>query len=61
MLKAIHEDEEESIQLGSSLVLSILGTQHQHLYPNILHLVMADGAYQEGGGPPQPATGSNEG
>uniref|UniRef100_A0A8C5BCH7 non-specific serine/threonine protein kinase n=1 Tax=Gadus morhua TaxID=8049 RepID=A0A8C5BCH7_GADMO len=48
-IKAIHEDEEESIELGSSLVLSILGTQHQHLYPNILHLVMADGAYQEGG------------
>ncbi|CAL8392521.1 unnamed protein product [Boreogadus saida] len=46
-IKAIHEDEEESIELGSSLVLSILGTQHQHLYPNILHLVMADGAYQE--------------
>lgn len=48
MLKAIHEDEDENIDLGSSLVLSILGTEHQHLYPNILHLVMADGAYQEG-------------
>lgn len=46
--KAIHEDEDENIALGSSLVLSILGTEHQHLYPNILHLVMADGAYQEG-------------
>ncbi|KAG7277516.1 hypothetical protein CRUP_030678, partial [Coryphaenoides rupestris] len=46
-IKAIHEDEDENIELGSSLVLSILGTQHQHLYPNILHLVMADGAYQE--------------
>lgn len=46
--KAIHEDEDENIDLGSSLVLSILGTEHQHLYPNILHLVMADGAYQEG-------------
>ncbi|KAJ3599819.1 hypothetical protein NHX12_033773 [Muraenolepis orangiensis] len=47
-IKAIHEDEDESIELGSNLVLSILGTQHQHLYPDILHLVMADGAYEEG-------------
>ncbi|XP_029684564.1 serine/threonine-protein kinase Nek1 isoform X2 [Takifugu rubripes] len=47
-IKAIHEDEDENIDQGSSLVLSILGTEHQHLYPNILHLVMADGAYQEG-------------
>ncbi|XP_033477754.1 serine/threonine-protein kinase Nek1 isoform X2 [Epinephelus lanceolatus] len=46
-IKAIHEDEDENIDLGSSLVLRILGTEHQHLYPNILHLVMADGAYQE--------------
>lgn len=46
--QAIHEDEDENIEQGSSLVLSILGTEHQHLYPNILHLVMADGAYQEG-------------
>ncbi|XP_041862500.1 serine/threonine-protein kinase Nek1 isoform X2 [Melanotaenia boesemani] len=46
-IKAIHEDEDENIELGSSLVFSILGTEHQHLYPNILHLVMADGAYQE--------------
>ncbi|KAM6938096.1 serine/threonine-protein kinase Nek1 isoform 2-T2 [Lycodopsis pacificus] len=46
-IKAIHEDEDENIDLGSSLVLNILGTEHQHLYPNILHLVMADGAYQE--------------
>uniref|UniRef100_A0AAV2KYB5 non-specific serine/threonine protein kinase n=1 Tax=Knipowitschia caucasica TaxID=637954 RepID=A0AAV2KYB5_KNICA len=46
-IKAIHEDEDENIDLGSSFVLNILGTEHQHLYPNILHLVMADGAYQE--------------
>ncbi|KAM8745722.1 serine/threonine-protein kinase Nek1 isoform 1-T2 [Acanthopagrus schlegelii] len=46
-IKAIHEDEDEAIDLGSSLVLSILGTEYQHLYANILHLVMADGAYQE--------------
>ncbi|XP_068599346.1 LOW QUALITY PROTEIN: serine/threonine-protein kinase Nek1 [Brachionichthys hirsutus] len=47
-IKAIHEDEDENIDQGSSLVLSILGTEQQHLYPKILHLVMADGVYQEG-------------
>uniref|UniRef100_A0A8C1GR24 non-specific serine/threonine protein kinase n=1 Tax=Cyprinus carpio TaxID=7962 RepID=A0A8C1GR24_CYPCA len=47
-IKAIHEDEDENIAMGSSMVQSILGTEHQHLYPKILHLVMADGAYQEG-------------
>ncbi|XP_030627992.1 serine/threonine-protein kinase Nek1 [Chanos chanos] len=46
-IKAIHEDEDENIDMGSGMVRSILGTEHQHLYPNILHLVMADGAYQE--------------
>uniref|UniRef100_A0A8B9L9W0 non-specific serine/threonine protein kinase n=1 Tax=Astyanax mexicanus TaxID=7994 RepID=A0A8B9L9W0_ASTMX len=47
-IKAIHEDEDENIDMGSSMVQNILGTKHQHLYPKILHLVMADGAYQEG-------------
>ncbi|KAL7888847.1 hypothetical protein AOLI_G00038210 [Acnodon oligacanthus] len=46
-IKAIHEDEDENIDMGSSMVQNILGTEHQHLYPKILHLVMADGAYQE--------------
>ncbi|KAG9282462.1 serine/threonine-protein kinase Nek1 isoform X2 [Astyanax mexicanus] len=46
-IKAIHEDEDENIDMGSSMVQNILGTKHQHLYPKILHLVMADGAYQE--------------
>ncbi|XP_028977552.2 serine/threonine-protein kinase Nek1 isoform X3 [Esox lucius] len=46
-IKAIHEDEDENIDMGPNMVLNILGTEHQHLYPNILHLVMADGAYQE--------------
>ncbi|XP_036378663.1 serine/threonine-protein kinase Nek1-like [Megalops cyprinoides] len=46
-IKAIHEDEDENIDLASSLVQDILGTEHQHLYPKILHLVMADGVYQE--------------
>ncbi|KAG9329130.1 hypothetical protein JZ751_007545, partial [Albula glossodonta] len=44
---AIHEDEDETIDLGSSLVQNILGPEHQQLYPKILHLVMADGVYQE--------------
>nr|XP_057929832.1 serine/threonine-protein kinase Nek1 isoform X2 [Doryrhamphus excisus] len=47
-IKAIRDDEDDNIDLGSGLAFSILGTEHQHLYPNILHLVMADGAYQEG-------------
>ncbi|MFT7809441.1 serine/threonine-protein kinase Nek1 isoform X13 [Arapaima gigas] len=46
-IKAIHEDEDENIELGSVLLQSVLGSEHQHLYPKILHLVMADGAYQE--------------
>ncbi|XP_069100266.1 serine/threonine-protein kinase Nek1 isoform X2 [Pleurodeles waltl] len=46
-IKAIHEDEDESIDICSSIVERILGSEHQHLYPKILHLVMADGAYQE--------------
>ncbi|XP_037106432.1 serine/threonine-protein kinase Nek1 isoform X2 [Syngnathus acus] len=47
-IKAIRDDEDDNIDLGSSLAFRILGNEHQHLYPNILHLVMADGAYQEG-------------
>ncbi|XP_043918503.1 serine/threonine-protein kinase Nek1 [Protopterus annectens] len=46
-IKAIHEDEDENIDIGSSIVQNILGTEHQHLYSKILHLVMADGVYQE--------------
>ncbi|XP_077450805.1 serine/threonine-protein kinase Nek1 isoform X6 [Stigmatopora argus] len=47
-IKAIRDDEDDNIDLGTSLAFSILGNEHQHLYPNILHLVVADGAYQEG-------------
>ncbi|ELV14104.1 Serine/threonine-protein kinase Nek1, partial [Tupaia chinensis] len=47
-IKAIHEDEDENIEICSTIVQSILGNEHQHLYAKILHLVMADGAYQEG-------------
>lgn len=46
-VKAIHEDEDENIEICSTIVESILGSEHQHLYAKILHLVMADGAYQE--------------
>uniref|UniRef100_A0ABK0LL27 non-specific serine/threonine protein kinase n=1 Tax=Rattus norvegicus TaxID=10116 RepID=A0ABK0LL27_RAT len=52
-VKAIHEDEDENIEISSTIVENILGTEHQHLYAKILHLVMADGAYQE----VKPATG----
>ncbi|XP_063776693.1 serine/threonine-protein kinase Nek1 isoform X2 [Pseudophryne corroboree] len=46
-IKAIHEDEDENIDTCSTVVENILGSQHQYLYPRILRLVMADGAYQE--------------
>uniref|UniRef100_A0A669PP32 non-specific serine/threonine protein kinase n=1 Tax=Phasianus colchicus TaxID=9054 RepID=A0A669PP32_PHACC len=47
-IKAIHEDEDENIDICSSIVQTILGNEHKHLYAKVLHLVMADGAYQEG-------------
>ncbi|XP_041529672.1 serine/threonine-protein kinase Nek1 isoform X2 [Microtus oregoni] len=46
-VKAIHEDEDENIEICSTIVETILGNEHQHLYAKILHLVMADGAYHE--------------
>ncbi|XP_072262139.1 serine/threonine-protein kinase Nek1 isoform X2 [Pyxicephalus adspersus] len=46
-IKAIHEDEDENIDTCSTVVENILGSEHQYLYPRILRLVMADGAYQE--------------
>ncbi|CAN2388720.1 Serine threonine-protein kinase, partial [Pristimantis euphronides] len=46
-IKAIHEDEDENIDICSTVVEKILGSEHQYLYPRILRLVMADGAYQE--------------
>ncbi|XP_035746770.1 serine/threonine-protein kinase Nek1 isoform X3 [Egretta garzetta] len=46
-IKAIHEDEDENIDICSTIVQSVLGNEHKHLYAKILHLVMADGAYQE--------------
>ncbi|XP_065592371.1 serine/threonine-protein kinase Nek1 isoform X8 [Cyrtonyx montezumae] len=46
-IKAIHEDEDENIDICSSIVQTILGNEHKHLYAKVLYLVMADGAYQE--------------
>ncbi|XP_072784495.1 serine/threonine-protein kinase Nek1 isoform X8 [Taeniopygia guttata] len=46
-IKAILEDEDENIDVCSTIVQSVLGNEHKHLYAKILHLVMADGAYQE--------------
>ncbi|XP_027960199.1 serine/threonine-protein kinase Nek1 isoform X1 [Eumetopias jubatus] len=46
-IKAVHEDEDENIEICSTIVQDILGNEHEHLYAKILHLVMADGAYQE--------------
>ncbi|XP_073197698.1 serine/threonine-protein kinase Nek1 isoform X6 [Lepidochelys kempii] len=46
-IKAIHEDEDENIDVCSTIVQNILGNEYKHLYAKILHLVMADGAYQE--------------
>ncbi|XP_071976048.1 serine/threonine-protein kinase Nek1 isoform X1 [Engystomops pustulosus] len=46
-IKAIHEDEDENIDTCSTLMEKILGSEHLYLYPRILRLVMADGAYQE--------------
>nr|XP_014127393.1 serine/threonine-protein kinase Nek1 isoform X3 [Zonotrichia albicollis] len=46
-IKAILEDEDENIDVCSTVVQTVLGNEHKHLYAKILHLVMADGAYQE--------------
>ena len=48
VLQAIHEDEDEGMEEGMQLVSQILGDEKQHLYPSILQLVMADGAFLEG-------------
>ncbi|KAJ7420077.1 NIMA related kinase 1 [Willisornis vidua] len=47
-IKAVLEDEDENIDICSTIVQTVLGNEHKHLYAKILHLVMADGAYQEG-------------
>ncbi|NWT00140.1 NEK1 kinase, partial [Mionectes macconnelli] len=47
-IKAVLDDEDENIDICSAIVQTVLGNEHKHLYAKILHLVMADGAYQEG-------------
>ncbi|NXH39489.1 NEK1 kinase, partial [Dicaeum eximium] len=47
-IKSILEDEDENIDVCSTIVQTVLGNEQKHLYAKILHLVMADGAYQEG-------------
>lgn len=47
-LEAIHMDVDESADLSCSSASSILEEQQRHLLPNILHLVIADGACREG-------------
>lgn len=49
-IQAIHEDEDEAMEEGVRLVSGILGQDKLHLYPRILQLVMADGAWTEGRG-----------
>ncbi|KAM4052706.1 serine/threonine-protein kinase Nek1-like [Anomaloglossus baeobatrachus] len=46
-IKAIHEDEDENIDTCSTVMQNILGSDHLYLYPRILRLVMADGAYED--------------
>ncbi|XP_031964318.1 serine/threonine-protein kinase Nek1 isoform X11 [Corvus moneduloides] len=46
-IKVTLEDEDENIDICSTVIQTVLGNEHKHLYAKILHLVMADGAYQE--------------
>ena len=48
MFQAIHEDEDGNMEEGIKQITDILGEDNVHLYPSILQLVMADGAYTEG-------------
>jgi len=42
------DNEDENMEEGVKLITNILGPDNIQLYPNILQLVMADGAYTEG-------------
>ncbi|XP_019621504.1 PREDICTED: serine/threonine-protein kinase Nek1-like isoform X1 [Branchiostoma belcheri] len=46
-IQAFHEDEDENMDDGPKVVGQILGKEKEYLYPKILQLVMADGAYCE--------------
>uniref|UniRef100_UPI00358FF0AE serine/threonine-protein kinase Nek1-like isoform X2 n=1 Tax=Myxine glutinosa TaxID=7769 RepID=UPI00358FF0AE len=47
-IKASHEDEDAPMLEGSTATKRLIPPHFLHLYPRILHLVMADGAYEEG-------------
>ena len=47
-VQAIHEDEDENLEDGVKTVTQMLGEGKEHLYPDILHLVMAEGVWTEG-------------
>uniref|UniRef100_A0A8C4Q891 Uncharacterized protein n=1 Tax=Eptatretus burgeri TaxID=7764 RepID=A0A8C4Q891_EPTBU len=47
-IEASHEDEDALMLEGSAATKRLIPSHFLHLYPQILHLVMADGAYQEG-------------
>ena len=47
-VQSLQDDDDDSMENGIKLITSILGPDNIHLYPNILQLVMADGAYAEG-------------
>nr|XP_039265484.1 serine/threonine-protein kinase Nek1-like [Styela clava] len=46
-IQAIHEDENDEMKDCERRIRAILGDKHDRLYPRILQLVMADGAYCE--------------
>jgi hypothetical protein len=44
----LQDGDDDAMEEGIKLVTRILGHDKVHLYPSILQLVMADGAYAEG-------------
>ena len=47
-VQSLQDDEDDNMEDGIKLITSILGPDNVHLYPSVLQLVMADGAYTEG-------------
>ena len=47
-VQSLQDDEDDNMEDGIKRITEILGPDNVHLYPNILQLVMADGAYTEG-------------
>jgi len=48
VVQSLQDDEDDNMEDGIKRITSILGPDNVHLYPSILQLVMADGAYTEG-------------